>query len=84
MLGGRGARPLRHLVERQPLGAWRVLTGVVATEGHAGALSLAGACRAAAEVWDGPFTAYASDCADWTDRNLAGAWSAGAVPVLLS
>lgn len=84
ILGGRGSRPLRHLVERQPMGAWRALTGVVAREGTAGDLSLAGACRLAAEAWDGPFSDFAAEQAEWADRNLAGAWAAGAVPVVLA
>ena len=83
ILGGRGARPLRHLVERQPMGAWRALTGLVATQGHTGELSLAGACRAAAQAWDEPFSAFAEEQAEWTDRNLARAWAAQAVPVVL-
>ena len=83
ILGGRGARPLRHLVERQPMGAWRALTGIVATQGHTGELSLAGACRAAAQAWDEPFSAFAGEQPEWTDRNLARAWAAQAVPVVL-
>ncbi len=83
ILGGRGSRPLRHLVERQPLGAWRALTGLVAIHDHKGELSLADACRAAAQAWDAPFTAFAESQTDWTERNLARAWAAGAVPALL-
>ena len=83
ILGGRGSRPLRHLVERQPMGAWRALTGIVATQGHAGELSLAGACRAAAQAWDESFSTFAEERSEWTDRNLARAWAAQAVPVVL-
>jgi SAM-dependent methyltransferase len=83
VLGGRGSRPLRHLVERQPLGAWRALTGLVLEEGRPGRRPLADACRVAAEAWDGPFTAFAEAQANWTDRNLARAWAAGAVPPLV-
>ena len=83
VLGGRGARPLRHLVERQPMGAWRALTGIVARQGTPGVLSAAGACRLAAEAWDGPFSAFAEGQAEWADRNLARAWASKAVPPLL-
>ncbi len=83
ILGGRGSRPLRHLVERQPMGAWRALTGIVTHAGDGGALSLPDACRLAAAAWDGPFTAFAEQQQDWTERNLARAWAAGAVPTLL-
>lgn len=83
ILGGRGSRPLRHLVERQPMGAWRPLIGVVARQGAAGPIAVADACRRAATAWDGPFTAFAEGQADWTDRNLARAWAAGAVAPLL-
>lgn len=83
ILGGRGSRPLRHLVERQPMGAWRALTGLVARQGDTGSLSVADACRRAAQAWDDPFTAFAETQRDWTQRNLARAWAAGAVPVVL-
>jgi len=82
-LGGRGARPLRHLVERQPLGAWRALFGLVATHGAAGTVGVAEACRVAARAWDGPFTAFAEGEDEWTHRNLAYAWAAQALPALL-
>ncbi len=83
ILGGRGSRPLRHLVERQPMGAWRPLTGLVARQGADGSLAVADACRRAAAAWAGPFTAFAQTQADWPDRNLARAWAAGAVAPLL-
>ncbi len=83
ILGGRGSRPLRHLVERQPMGAWRALTGLVTIKGHTGVLSLADACRLAATAWDEPFTTYAEQQSDWVERNLARAWAAGVVPTLL-
>ncbi|MGA0122642.1 MAG: SAM-dependent methyltransferase [Gaiellales bacterium] len=83
ILGGRGSRPLRHLVERQPMGAWRPLTGLVARAGADGSLAVADACRRAATAWDGPFTAFAEEQAEWTDRNLARAWAADAVAPLL-
>jgi len=84
ILGGRGSRPLRHLVERQPMGAWRALTGLVTIKGHTGVLSLADACRLSATAWDEPFTAFAEQQGDWVERNLARAWAAGVVPTLLS
>ena len=84
ILGGRGSRPLRHLVERQPMGAWRALTGLVTMQGHTGVLSLADACRLSATAWDEPFTTYAEQQSDWVERNLARAWAAGVVPTLLS
>ena len=84
ILGGRGSRPLRHLVERQPLGAWRALTGLVTRQGNRGDLSLADACRLSAQAWDDPFTTFTQEQADWTDRNLARAWAAEAVPAVLS
>ncbi len=83
ILGGRGSRPLRHLVERQPMGAWRALTGLVARQGDTGSLSVADACRRAAQAWDDPFTAFTDGQREWTQRNLARAWAAGAVPVVL-
>ncbi len=83
ILGGRGSRPLRHLVERQPMGAWRPLTGLVARAGAAEPIAVADACRRAAAAWDGPFTAFAEGQAEWADRNLARAWAADAVAPLL-
>jgi SAM-dependent methyltransferase len=82
VLGGRGARPLRHLVERQPLGAWRPLFGLVAQAGVEGAFGVADACRYAARSWDGPFTDFAGAQDEWERRNTAYAWSAGALSPL--
>ena len=80
-------RLLSLLVALAGLSAWpaqaRALTGVVARQGNPGAFSLAGACRLAAEAWDGPFTAFAEGQTEWVDRNLARAWAAKAVTPLL-
>lgn len=84
LLGGRGSRPLRHLVERQPMGAWRALTGLVTREGNRGELALADACRLAAAAWDQDFTTFAEGQPEWTERNLARAWATGSVQPLLA
>lgn len=82
VLGGRGARPLRHLVERQPLGAWRPLFGLLAQRGVDGVFGVADGCRLAARTWDGAFSEFARDQDEWTHRNLAYAWANGALPPL--